>query len=103
MELPEKVKSWFDVWKFVLVILVGTLVLWADSRYITRKEADDRQQTHDSLRIGDLQRVEDMFKDRDGRIQVNTNAVYKVDSRLSRIEAQNDMILKYLEAQQSNK
>jgi len=93
----QKIKNWWDLGKFLILALFAVVVLWADSRYLTQDEARELTE-HGSREHTEMEERYKSWRDsHESKIQTNAEAVSKIDSRLSRIEAQNDLILKYLE------
>lgn len=97
-KVGEMIRNWFDVWKFIVVLVGFVVVLWADDRYMTKEEAASMTNNFNAELSSGEQRSKDWYDKHEEKIRTNTSALSKIDSRLSRIEAQNDLMLKYLEA-----
>lgn len=87
--------GWIARWG--LMILASWMLLFADSRYVRREEIQKYINQVQTIRSEDLQAIHTSIERTQRDYQTGNLDIRTLESRLSRLEAQNELIIRQLE------
>ena len=94
----DQTYGWIFRWLLMLV-LFGILFL-ADGRYLTRDEAVEKEGDYLAMREADMAHIDNRIDALAALHAGDFSSLDDIKSRLSRIEAQNEIVIRYIERQQ---
>jgi len=95
----DELYGWIIRW--ALILLLAGVVYFADGRYLTREEVEQKEQQLHRVRNDDLNMLNGRIDTIAASQTANFAKITDVQARLSRIEAQNEIIIRYIERVQA--
>jgi len=89
--------TWGWIIRWVLMLALGYLLLFADTRYLKRDEVDQYMNKFHELRKDDMAQIYSRIERVRLEAQSSDTIVRKLETKLERISAQNEMIIARLE------
>lgn len=86
--------GWIIRW--ILMLVVGYALLFADTRYLKRAEVDDYMQRFHELRKDDMDQIYSRIERVRSEAQSSDAIVRTLEGKLERITAQNEIIMQRL-------
>jgi hypothetical protein len=90
--------TWGWIIRWVLMLALGYLLLFADTRYLKRDEVEQYMEKFHALREDDMSQIYSRIERVRSEAQSSDLIVRKLEGKLERIAAQNEMIIKRLDA-----
>jgi hypothetical protein len=100
-QLKEFDQNFGWILRWLLMLVLFGIVFIADGRYLTIESAEEKETHYLSMREHDLNKIYNRIDALATAHSVDYSKIEDIQSRLSRIEAQNEIILRYVERQQN--
>lgn len=88
--------------RYLVILIFAGVIFYADQRYPTRAEIEQKEKRAQQIRKEDLAEINRRIMGITSNNATNLDKISRIDARLSRIEAQNEIIIRSLEKLQGN-